>query len=828
MNALLKDLRFAVRGLLKRPAFTVVVVLTLALGIGANTAIFSVVNALLFKSLPYPEADRLFALTFDDGKTNGYQFWSYPKYAAFKDIQSSFTSVAAYEQLQITLGVDQPRRTEAEIVTPNYFEVLGVHPLLGATFSTNNQVDAPSLLLGHEMWQRDFGSDTQLIGRTVLVNNQSFVIAGVLPPNFRGQTGTVECWLPMSVASTLKFKTALTATGAWWLKVIGRLKPGRSREQAVAEMSVASGRVAEIVPTRVPMLTERSQDSIRVVSLRNTKVDPAIRKSFLILQAVVVLLLAIACANTANLMLARSISRQKEFAVRMAIGGSRLRLIRLILVESLLLGLGGGVVGVVIATWVIQWMTEVRPLNTVGFWSQYAQTFDYFSVTIDWQLLFFNFLIALLIGVLFGIFPAWRATKPTLNDLLKRESARSDVGFRALRRLNLRSGLVVTEIALSLVLLAGAGLLLRSFARVSNEHIGFQPTAVMTTTVVSGRQSLTFYQQLLERIQGIPGVEKASLSLMTPLSGTRLGGMIEIEGQPQRSAESTKADINVITEDYFETFRTPMIKGRSFSTDDRIGSTRVAVVSKEFAARYFPGQEALGQRINTPFRHSYGDNNSWIEIVGVVDDVKYGGVDEVAQPTLYLPAWQPLGTPQSVSFGPDAITIRSSVSSALVAEVQKQVRELDRSLPLYGTTMMEERVAQVTARYRYTALFVTLFALVAVALAAIGIYGVMSFTVASSTREVGIRMALGSPRSAILKLIITHGLLIVLISLCLGLPGAFVAVRVLDNQLYQVSSRDPVTFIFISLLVIVVAIVGCLVPGLRAIRLDPMSSLREE
>ena len=828
MDSLLKDIRYSVRGLLKRPGFTAMVVITLALGIGANTAIFSVLSALLFKPLPYPESDRLLAVSFENGQPNGYQFWSFPKYTAFRDSQSSFNSVAAYEQLQVTVDAYQPRRTEAEMVTSNYLPLLGIKPVLGTAFPETGETDQPLLLLSHRMWQREFGGDSQIVGRTVRVNRELFVIGGVLPEDFRGQSGTVECWVPVTMADRLKFKTALTTNAATWLKVIGRLKPQVNARQATAEMPLVSNRVAQLVPAQPNTLTANGQQSIKLVPLKDTKVDPAIRKSFLILQAVVLLLLAIACANTANMLLARSMLRKKEFAVRLAIGGSRWRVLRLVLTESLLLGLLGGAAGLLFTTWIVRWMTSAKPLNTIGFWTQYAQTFDYFSVSFDWSLLTFNFVLALLVGSLFGLAPAWAASRPRLNELLKHETGSPHAGFRSLRRFTLRGSLIATEIALSLVLLAGAGLLLKSLARLSNEKLGFEPKGVITTTADVNRKPLSFYEQLLDRIRNLPGVDKASLSLVTPLSGTHWGGDLEFEGQEIKGSRNG-ADFNVVTPEYFETLLISTLRGRTFTPNDRIGATRVVVVSREFAARYWPGQDPLGKRLKTPYRDSYGSQNSWIEVVGVVDDVKYGGVDETPEPALYLPAWQPLGSTEAVSLGPASISIRSSGDqSLLLSAIQREVRELDKSVPMFDSTSMKERAARVTSRYRYTTFFVSLFALVAVLLSATGTYGVMSFVVAANTRELGIRMALGAQRSEILKLVVGSSLIILVASLCLGVPAAFAATKVLKSQLYQISSSDPSTFIAVTLLIVMVALCGCLVPALRAMRLDPTEVLRCE
>jgi putative ABC transport system permease protein len=829
-----QDLRFGARMLLKQPGFALIAALTLALGIGANTAIFSVVNALLLRPLPYPEPDRLMAVVFDNDQPQGFQFWPYPKFAALQHQQTSLASLAAYRQVRLTVTVgEQPEKAEVEIVTAGYFPLLGVRAAQGRVFLPEEDQTPDAhlvVLLGHRFWQRQFGGDPQVLGKTVYIKNHPFVVVGVLPPDFRGQSGTVELWAPMMTAGKLMYADALNAGYAWWLKVIAQLKPGVTEAQARAELPIVSAKVAQLAPARMKnMLSQSGEELIRLIPLKETKVDPAIRRSFLLLLAAVGLVLLIACANTANLLLGRAVTRQKEFAVRLALGAGRARIVRQVLTESLLLAVIGGAAGLLVALWGVDWLTTAKPWNTVGFWSQYARTFDYFAVKLDWPALAFNFLLAFITGVIFGLAPAFQASRSQLNEALKEGAGGSVSGFRSLRRPSARAALVVTEIVLSLVLLAGAGLMIKSFARLSAVKLGFDPKGVVTLAFGADQRPAGFYRALLERMQTLAGIEGVSLALTTPLSGSQIGGGVQIEGGAPVETERVRATYNVVTPDYFKTFRIAVLKGRNFTAEDRIGALRVALVSRTLAERAWPGGESLGKRFKTPFRDAYGEVNAWIEIVGVVDDVKYGAVEDSPEPVVYLPAWQPLGTPQALSLTPDTLSIRTSVDPAsLIAAVRREAQSLDKGMPLYDISAMTERATRATSRYRYSALLMGLFAGLALALAAVGIYGVMAYSVSARTREIGVRVALGAQAGDILCLIIVDGVALIGAGTLLGLLAAFVSTRVLKSQLYGVDATDPLTFLAVSLALAAVALSACYIPARRAMKIDPMIALRSE
>jgi len=833
MGTLWQDVRYGLRMLARSPGLTVVAVLSLALGIGANTAIFSVVDALLFKPLPYPQPERLMAVAYDNEQPQGFQFWPYPKYAALRDAQVSFDSVAAYSQLQLSAKIgEQAERIEAEVVTANYFSMLGVQAGLGRVFLPEEDQTPgahPVVLLGHRLWQQQFGGDPQVIGKMLYLKRQPFTVVGVMPANFRGQSGTAELWVPMMMAGTLLYADALNAQYAWWLKVIARLKPDLTEAQARAEMPILSAKVAELVPAQLnSMLTKSGEERIRLIPLKETKIDPAVKKSFLILLAAVGFVMLIVCVNTASLLLARAVARQREFAVRVALGAGRGRVFRQVLTESVLLAGLGACGGLLVALWGMDWLTISRPWNAVGFWSQYARTFDYFAPGLDTTVFAFNFLLAFVAGIAFGLVPAWQTWRADVNEMLKGSGGVS-AASRSLGRVRMRSALVVAEVALSVVLLVSAGLMTRSFLRLLSVPLGFEPEGVVTMAFGGERKPLEFYRAVLERVQGLPGVEQASLGLGIPLAGSMNRGGIQIEGRTLDSSAKTKAAFNVVTPEYFSTFRIAVIKGRSLTAEDRIGAPRVALISRTMAERFWPGEDPIGKRFKTPFRDAYGAANAWIQIVGVVDDVKYGAVEDPAEPTLYLPAWQPLGTPSVLSFAPDSLVIRTATHAApLIAAVKREMRSIDQAMPVSDVSTMRERAARVTSRYRYGALLMGMFAALGLVLSAIGVYGVMAFSVSARTREFGVRLALGAQPRDILRLVIVKGVVLVLAGVGLGLAGALAITRVLASQLYEVRPTDPVTFFGVSALLIGVGLLACYIPARRATRVEPMVALRYE
>ncbi|HEY6401040.1 MAG TPA: ABC transporter permease [Blastocatellia bacterium] len=828
LEDLWQDLRFGVRMLAKNPGFTLIAVITLGLGIGANTTIFSVVNAMLFRPLPYTEADRLMAVVLDNENSGRDRaaprpLWSYPKFSAFREHQTSFDAVAAYAQKPMAVNfADQSERIEVEIVTADYFKTLGIKASLGRVFAPEEDrapESHPVVLIGDKIWRRRFGADPKVIGQTIHIRNLPFTIIGVAPAGFAGQMGTAEIWAPMMMSPRLMFPETLT-NSMRWLKAIARLKPGVAAAQALAEVAAFSDRINQLVPDPSGRSAGgRGKEIINLIPLKDTKIDPLIRRSFLILLAAVGFVLMIACANVANLSLARAVGRRKEFAVRLALGAGKWRIVRQVLTESLILAALGAAAGLVVALLGINWLVTARPWNDIGFWSQYAKTFDYFWVGLDLRVLAFNLLVGAGAGVAFGIFPALQVAKQSVNETLKESPSGAAAGCRSPRGLSARGALVVAQLALSLTLLAGAGLAIKSFWKLLSVKLGFDPQDVITMSIGTERQGLDFYQQLLERTQRLPGVESASLAGAAPLSDGNRGG-IEIEGRAREETAQSPCLFNIITPDYFKTFSIAVLRGRVFNEHDRPGAPRVAVISRATALVFWRDENPLGRRIQAPWRTKYETNEQWIEIVGVVDDVKYGAPEEEFEPVIYLPQSQP-----TLTAGQLALRVAGD-PAPVIAAIRKEVYALDKTVPLYGVISMSERIAKVVSRYRFSAWLMGAFAAMALILAAIGIYGVVSYAASARTREIGVRIALGAQTRDIARLIITDGIALIGAGMSFGLIAAFIATRVLKSQLYGVETNDPLTFLIVSLALAVVGLAACYIPARRATKVDPLVALR--
>ncbi|MFN7949879.1 MAG: ABC transporter permease [Blastocatellia bacterium] len=830
MHSFWQDLRYGARMLLKQPGFTLIAVLTLALGIGANTAIFSVVNAVLLRSLPYPQAEQLMKVVqgnTNPGKAPTPVFWSYPRFEALRDLNQSFTNVAAYATRAYNLtGADEPERLEAEYVSAAYFQVLGIGTVVGRTFAPEEDKPAgaaPVVLISHKLWQRRFGGDPQLVGRTIELEKITLTVVGILPPNFNGQYGTVDVWLPMMMVPKLMSAQMLTQPRSYWIQVVARVKPGVTRAQAQAEMNSLSEQIERLYPGPTQSRPSGSGKEVAtLVPLQEAQVSPAFRRSFLLLLAAVGFVLLIACANTANLLLARAAARQREFAVRLALGAGRARLLRQLLTESLLLALCGGAFGLLVALWGVDLLNQFKPTDSGQFWTQYAQVFRFFTIRLDASVLAFNFALAALTGVLFGLLPAWQATRPDLNLALKEGTGSTVAGLRGLWY-SARGALIIVEIALSLVLLTGAGLMIRSLVELQAVNLGFNPHNLLTMRLTGRGTELSFYQQLRERVAALPGVEAVSVADSAPLSGFGATVPVEIEGRPTNAAAPIYAPLFNVSPDYFHTLGIRLLKGRGLTEQDRPGAPRVALINATAAARLFPGEDPLGKRFTTPYPASYPGAEPLIEIVGVVDDVKYGRIEDEVEPGIYLSAWQPTNLPSLLIIR----TGRAEVSS-LLAAVRNEVKKLDRNMPVQAVKTMRERSAEMTSRMRFIALMLSLFAALALVLSAIGIYGVMSYVVAGRTREIGIRLALGAQRKEVLRLVLLSGLRLTLSGLLLGLAASLATTRALQSQLYGVSATDPRTFAGIAMLLALVALLACWLPARRATKVDPLVALRCE
>ena len=828
MNTLIQDLRYGLRMLMKQRGFTAVALLALALGIGANTAIFSVVNAVLLKPLPYREPDQLVRVYRDSkpmGKFSLPTIWGYPQFEMLRDQNQSFEAVAAYVQREANLtGTEDPERLKIEFVSASYFPLLGIDAVLGRTFLAEEDQKTgaqPVALIGHGLWQRRFGGDPGIQDKTIELDKKSFTIIGVLPASFKGQQGSADVWLPIAQAPLVYYPRILTNPNNAWLQVLARVKPGLTPEQAQADLLTVGDSLATAFPKAAAQ--DGDQPVPRIVSLREANVDPMLRRSFLILLVAVGFVLLIACANTANLLLARAISREKEFAVRLAVGASRGRIIRQLLTESVMLSVAGGIIGLLVALWGIDLLTTFKPSDDAQFWTSYTRTFDFFKIGLDGRVLAFNLLLSMTTGIIFGLLPALQSSRPNLNETLKESSPGAMVGFRSLRHLSPRALLVVAQIALSLVLLVGAGLMIKSLLQLQAVRLGFEPQKVMTMTLASRRAKADFYDQVLERVTALPGVEAASIASTAPLLGYSSKTMIEIEGRSiQDDLETSGVGLLSVSPAYFQTLGIPIVQGRAFTNQDRIGAPRVAIINRAAADLYWPGEEAIGKRLKVGIGAEYENAEPLIEVVGLVGNVTYGKIEERVEPDVYLSSLQPTD-PAST------LIIRSPMeSAAIVAAVRREVMALDKNVPLTQVRTMAERSAEITSRTRFIAVLLGIFAGLALLLASVGIYGVMAYSVSTRTHEIGIRLALGARAADVFRLVMKEGLALVTGGLVVGIGAAFFLTQVLSNQLFGVTATDSTTFAAVAAMLAVVALAACFVPARRATKVEPMQALRYE
>lgn len=828
IKQLWQDLRYGFRTMLRTREFSTIAVLTLALGIGANSAIFTVVNHLILKPLPYLEPERLmkmFQISSVQGKPDEPVFQSYPRYQILRDQGKSFADFAGYTKQQYVLtGTDLPERLQVEFASASYFPLLGVEAVMGRTFTMEEDVAPgarPVALISYGLWLRRFGSDPNVLDKTIELNKRPLRIIGVLPRNFKGQSGTAEVWAPLMMVPEFVGPQLLNAPDGEWFEAILKLKPGVTQQQAQAALDTITESIERAFPP--PANSDPIQQArLKLVPLQEASVDPMIRQSFLLLLGAVGFVMLIVCANIASLTLVRALARRKEMALRASLRAGQGRLMRQIMTESLLLAIIGGGFALLVAWGGVKLLVDFRPGDDTQFWTAYARTFDFFTVRIDGRVLAFNFLLSLVTGVLFGLTPAWQTSRLNINESLNDSSGRSVRELR-MRRLSMRNLLLAVQIALSLILLAGAGLMVKSVVQLQSAKLGFNPDQLVTLRLWLRRARPEIYQDLLTRTTALPGVKSASMATGAPLMG-RIGTTLLM---PERRAQTPdsklpRTGMQSVTPNYFNTLGITLLKGRSFTEQDRVGTPRVAIINATAAAVYWPGEDPIGKRFELGFGASYPDAGKSIEVIGVVDDVNYSKIEEPVGPEVYLSYLRPTAPPS-------LLIVRGSIDpTMLIAALRDQVRQIDKNAPVSDVKTMAARVIEMTSRTRFSAMLMGLFAGLALLLAAIGIYGVTSYSVSTRTREIGIRIALRARLGDVFKLVLSDGVLSIWAGLLIGVPGALAVTRLLKAQLYNVSPADPLTFAGVIVLLLTVALLACWIPVRRAIKVNPLIALRYE
>ncbi len=809
MQTLMQDLRYGARMLLKKPGFTLIAVLTLALGVGANSAIFSVVNGVLLKPLPYRAPEQLIRL-FESSKSQPKFPMAQGNFQDYRTQNSTLTGLALFTRQDVELSRDdKPERLAALGVTAGFFEVLGVQPLLGREFRREEELPSESapVILSHALWQRRFKSDPRIIGQGLVLSGRSFTVVGVMPPGLQHVGGeyrslphgeSVDVWWPLQMP-------AQAGRGAHFCNAIGRLKPGISVAQAEADFNVMAERLAQQFPN-----TNKNW-RIAIQPLHEELVGKT-RTTLWILLGTVFFVLLIACVNVANLLLARATAREREIAVRASQGAGRGRIVRQLLTESLLLATLGGAAGILLAQWAIEALRALGP----------EQLPRLQAVSLDGRILLFTLGLTLLTGVLFGLAPAWQAGQINLNELLK-EGGRNAVGGRQRR---LRDALVIAEIALALVLLVGAGLLLRSFWKLQQTDPGFKPERVLTASLslpgarYGDKAKMTaFQQQLLNRVAALPGVQSAGLTSDLPWSGYDENAGFNIEGKTFPANQSPGGRYHYVSDDYFRTIGVPLVAGRFFNAKDRLDTPNVVLINHSLAERYWAGERAVGKRFTFS---SQPKEKDWYTVVGVVGEVKDFPHSAAAVPAFY---WSMTQQPTRDMI----LSIRTNGDPLqLVEAVRNEVRLLDKDLPLSEVKALETLATAAIAGQRFTLWLVSLSALIALLLAAIGIYSVLSYLVAQRTHEIGIRMALGATRRDVQRLVIGQGMKLATVGVSLGLLASFGLTQLMQKLLFGVSATDPVTYVVIAVLLLFVVLLACWVPARRATKVDPMIALRYE
>ncbi|MBS1812746.1 MAG: ABC transporter permease [Acidobacteria bacterium] len=811
-DEMMQDLRYGMRMLRKHKGFSAVAVLTLALGIGANTAIFSLLNTALLRPLPIAQPEQMVSIS--QGEGNGrFSGVSYPNYRDVRDRNDVFAGVIGYRFAPLSLSHDGiNERLWGYVVSGNYFDVLGVKPLLGRVITPEddrNRGAHPVVVLSHQCWQQRFGGTPSVLGKNIVVNGGSYTVIGVAPQGFYGTEviAAPEVWFPMMMQAQLEAGNDwLDKRGVDNIFVMGRLKPGVNVIQAQSAMDAIGQQLAR----EYPEFNEGKGLKLSAPGWMGGGMRAPLLGFVGVLMFVVILVLLLACTNLANLLLARATERRKEIAVRLALGVSRFRLLRQLLTESVLLALGAGALGVVLAWWLIRLAIRFKPPIDVPL---------QIDLHLDYRVLLFAAGISLLTGVLFGLLPAWQATKTDLLTALKDDAA---IGTQ--RRSWLKNSLIVFQVALSLVLLVGGGLMVRALQKAETVQLGFNPNNAIE---LSFDLRLQGYEQaqiresqkrLLERVRALPGVQEAGLADLVPVDLHMGTEAIFIEGQlPERDARAPRAYSNRVTPGYFGAMGTRLLQGRDFTVQDSENAPRVVIINESFARRFWPGQDPIGRQ----FRLSRADAQP-VQIIGVAQDGKYANLNEDAKPFVFRPLWQSF-------MGSSTLVVRSvAESQQMMAAVRNELQQLDPNLPIASAKTMVEHLSFPLLPTRVAASVFGSFGLLGLALAAIGLYGVMSYSVSKRIREIGIRMALGAQSKDVLRLTINQGMKLVLLGVVIGLVGALALTRVMKTLLMGVSATDPLTFVGTALLLTFVAWLACFLPARRATKVDPIIALRHD
>ena len=815
MDAIIQDIRYGVRMLMKTPSVSIVATIALALGIGANTAIFSVVNAVLLRPLPFPNPDALMSV-FGTNKERGVLkgSFSYPDFFDLRTQNSSFEHIASYHESDfIMTRRGEPARLTGSVATSDLFAVLGVNPVLGRGFSPEEDKGSETgrvVVLSHTMFEKYFNSDPNILNQPITIDGTSFTVVGVMPRGFQFPIQNDPIDLYTTIAGDAAGEDAITQQrGAHFLRVIGRLKPGVSDTQAQADADAVASRLAQQYPD-----TDSKHGMLVEPTLRALTGD--IRPALLILLGAVSFVLLIACANVANLLLARAMSRHKEMAIRSALGASRWRVVRQLLIESVMLSLIGGGLGLLLAAW---WSDLLIALGKDNI-PRAVQ------VGIDWRVLGFTLGVSVLTGIIFGLVPAIHSSKTALTESLKEGGRGSGSGAASNR---MRGALVVSELAVAVVLLVGAGLLIKSLWMLQNVKSGVDPTNILTFNVAlpevkydaeEGKQS-RFFSDLKARVESLPGVQSVSSVYPLPLSGERFSLSFEIEGRPVAKKDQPSADFFNVDPGYFKTLGIPLIKGRDFDSRDQQKSPQVVIVTETFVQLHFPGEDVIGKKIK-PGISTVGEATPWREIVGVVADVRNRALNTEPRAVYYVPQTQ-------VPFNQMIMVVKTSGDPhSLISAVTKEVAALDPDLPVFGVKTMEEYISSSVSTPRFNTTLLSIFAAVALILTVVGLYGVMSYSVAQRTNEIGIRVALGAQARDVLRLILGQGLRLILFGLVIGLLGAFALMKIISGLLFGVTAKDPLTFGTAAVVLSLVALLACYVPARRATRVDPLEALRYE